>query len=46
MTPLLYFSIYGLKQDVWFRNTESELYCRLFAMMTGTEGGGNREGDF
>jgi hypothetical protein len=40
-TPSCLFSIYGLKQDVWFRNTESNYNCRLFAMMTA---GGNGKG--
>jgi hypothetical protein len=46
MTPSLSISIYGLKQDVWFRNTELNYNCRLFKLMTAGgngKGGGNRE---
>jgi replicative DNA helicase len=48
MTRLLcLFSIYGLKQDVWFRNTESIIIVDYLQLMTaGGNGGGAEAGRF
>jgi replicative DNA helicase len=40
-TPSLSISIYGLKQDVWFRNTESIIIVDYLQLMTA---GGNGRG--